>query len=247
MKRGAVCFTGLLLFAAACLSPAVTLADNCMECHQKQAVKERKLSAKPIRTMVDGNERIITLEGAFKYHGDQCPGTIIAYRAAQYGIELLFPNEIPERDDLLVVSRTPAGGVRDFIDFLMKGDNPLQKTPVPVGMEKSRDGFFFTITRKSTCETVDVRLDQALFPDDFFPLKKKKQEKTITEDEWKRLHAHIKGIILGFSAKPAEELFGRPEPYKTIIWGTIKPGELDRNIRQTKQKEKVQHGKGNVL
>jgi hypothetical protein len=210
-----------------------------MECHHKQGVKARELSARPIRMIVDGNERIITLDKVFKYHGDQCPGAIIAYRAAQYGIELLFPNEIPERNDLLIVSRTPAGGVRDFIDFLMKADNPLQKAPVPVGMEKARDGFAFSVTRKSTCETVEVQLDQALFPEDFFSLKKKVQEKSITEDQWKRFHAHMKNMVVGFSARPAEEMFGKPRPYKMMLWGTIGPGEQDRNVQKMRQKEKM--------
>ncbi len=239
MKRGMVCFTGLVLLAAACLLPVAVMADNCMECHHKQGVKAKELSARPIITKVDGKERIITLDRVFKYHGDQCPGAIIAYRAAQYGIELLFPNEIPERNDLLIVSRTPAGGVRDCIDFLMKGDNPLQKTAVPLGMEKARDGFVFAITRKSTCETVEVQLDQALFPEDFFSLKKKVQEKTITRDQWKRFHGHMKNMVLGFSSKPAEEMFGKPRPYKTITWGTIGPGEQDGNVQKMRQKERM--------
>ncbi len=239
MRKNMISFVGVLLFVAGCLSPVVTLADNCMECHHKQGVKARELSARPIRTIVDGKERIITLDRVFKYHGDRCPGAIIAYRAAQYGIDLLFPNEVPERNDLLIVSRTPAGGVRDFLDFLMKGDNPPQKTPVPVGMEKARDGFAFTITRKSTCETVDLQLDQTLFPADFFSLKKQVQEKTITRDQWKRFHGHIKNMVLGFSARPAEEMFGRPRPYKTMTWGTINPGEQDRNVQKMRQREKA--------
>ncbi|NLT21549.1 MAG: hypothetical protein GXX82_00720 [Syntrophorhabdus sp.] len=239
MKGSVVCFAGLFLFVAGCLLPVVALADNCMECHHKQGVKAKELSAGPIRTIVDGKERTITLDRVFKYHGDRCPGAIIAYRATQYGIEILFPGEIPERDDLLIVSRTPAGGVRDFIDFFMKGDNPLQKTPVPVGMEKAREGFAFTITRKSTCETVEVQLNQALFPEDFFSLKKKVQEKTITPDQWKRFHGHMKNMVLGFSGKPATEMFGKPRPYKIMTWGTIGPGEQDRNVQKMRQKEKM--------
>lgn len=230
---------GLFLIAAGCLFPIVTLADGCMGCHQSRGVKVRKLPVMPVKMTVDGNQRIVTLDGVFKYHGDECPGVIIAYRAAQYGIKLLFRDEVPERNDLLIFSRTPAGGVRDCIDFLMKGDNPPRKTAVPAGMVKTRDGFAFAITRKSTCETVEVRLNQALFPADFFALKKKAQGKTITEDEWKRLHGHMKYMILGFSSRPAEEMFGKPEPYKTIMWGSIKPGEQDKNIQRMKQKEKA--------
>lgn len=238
VRRKTICFVGFIVLAAVCVIPAVVLAGNCLECHQKHGVTIKMPHVPPIKIMVDGKEQDITLGRVFQFHGDECPGAIIAYRGVQYGINLLYRNEIPERDDLLVISRTPAGGAKDCIDFLMKGDKPSEKALPPIGMEKSRDGFVFTVMRKSTCETVEVRLNKALFPIDFFPLKKKEQEKTITEDEWKRFHAHMKGMILGFSAKPAEEMFGRPEPYKTIIWGTLKPGELDRNIRKMKQTQR---------
>lgn len=238
MRRKMICCVGFTVFVAVCVLPAVVLAGNCLECHQKHGVTIRIPSVPPIKIMADGKEENITLDRVFRFHGDECPGAAIAYRAVQYGINLLYRNEIPERDDLLVVSRTPAGGVKDCIDFILKGDKPSEKALFPMGMEKSRDGFSFTVVRKSTCETVEVKLNKELFPVDFFPLKKKEQAKTITEDEWKRFHAHMKGMILGFSAKPAEEMFGRPEPYKTIIWGTIKPGELDKNMRKMKQTQR---------
>jgi hypothetical protein len=92
--------------------------------------------------------------------------------------------------------------------------------------------------RKSKCEAVDVRFNEAFFPADFFLLKQKEKEGGITGEEWKRLHTYMKDIILKYPVKPVEELFGRPKPYKVIIWGTLEHGESDRHIRKMRQEER---------
>jgi formylmethanofuran dehydrogenase subunit E len=231
-------FGVLVLFAVSMMSPAYVLAGDCMACHQKHGVEIRTPSVSPIKLKVDGKEQMITLDRAFAFHGHECPGMTIAYRAVQYGIELLFPGETPDRDDLLITSRTSAAGVKDFIDLVMKGDDPAKKTWPPVGIGKSRDGFDFLLVRKSTCQAVEIRLRQDSFPVDFYPLKQKVQDKSITRDEWNRLHGYMKEILLKFPSAPAEELFGKPMPYKMILWGTLLPGELDKNIRKMRQEEK---------
>ena len=236
MKKRIVFLTGLFVLAVIWMSPVVVSAwCSCLECHQKHGVTIKIPSTPPIRIMVDGKEQHITLDRAFRFHGHECPGMTIAYLAIRHGINLLYRNEIPERGDLLVTSRTPAGGVKDFIDFLMKGDKPSDRTWPPVGMEKGRDKFVFTVARKSTCEAVEIRLKEEFFPADFYPLKKKEQEKTITKDEWERLHTYMKDMLLRYPTRPAEELFSRQGPYKIITWGTLQPGELDKSIRKMRQ------------
>jgi hypothetical protein len=229
---------GLMLAAVILMSPLPVSAEDCLTCHGKNGVVIRKPSASPIKLKVDGEEQVTTLERAFAFHGHECPGMTIGFRAVQYGIDLLFPGEVPDRDDLVITSRTPAAGVKDFIDLAMKGDNPAKKTWPPVGMKNSLDGFEFLMIRKSTCQAVEIKLLEEHFPADFYALKKKLQNKTITNEEWNRLHGTMKKIVLEFPAAPAEKLFGRPEPYKMILWGTILPGELDKNIRKMRQEEK---------
>jgi len=34
-------------------------------------------------------------------------------------------------------------------------------------------------------------------------------------------------------------MFGKPRPYKIMTWGTIGPGEQDRNVQKMRQKEKM--------
>ncbi|MDY0269847.1 FmdE family protein [Trichloromonas sp.] len=228
----------LVLLAVLMISPEQVLAGDCMACHEKHGVMIRKPSVSPIKLKVDGKEQCITLERAFAFHGHECPGVTIAYRAVQYGIERLSPGETPDRDDLLITSRTSAAGVKDFIDLVMKGDNPAKKTWPPVNMGKSRDGFDFLLMKKSTCQAVEIKLLPENFPADFYLLKQKQKDKTITNEESDRLHRYMKKILLEFPHVPADELFGQPEPYKMILWGTVLPGEQDKNIRKMRQEEK---------
>lgn len=229
---------GLILGVLCIMSPAHVSAGDCMECHKKHGVVIRVPDVQPIKVKTGGKERSLTLQGAYKFHGHECPGITIAYRAMQYGLDLLFPGETPDSDDLLITSRTSAAGVKDFIDLVMRGDDPANKTWPAVGMKTSRDGFDFLMVRKSTCQAVEIQLNQDNFPEDFYPLKKKEKDKTITVEEWNRLHGYMKNIILAFPVTPPEKLFGKPEPYKMLVWGDLLPGEQDGNIRKMRQAEK---------
>jgi hypothetical protein len=120
----------------------------------------------------------------------------------------------------------------------MKGDNQLERTWPPDGMKKSRENFEYTIIRKSACLAVNVELKPELWPADFFKLKRKQKKKELTKKEWEKLHEYMKNIILTFPVKSPEELFGKPTPYKTLIWGTLKPSEIDRYIRDMRRAKK---------
>lgn len=230
----------LLFLLAACplaARPALAAGD-CNTCHQQHGVTPRIPLAAPIVIAVDGARQEIALEDAFRFHGHECPGATTAFLAVRYGIGILFSGETPARDDLMIVSRTSAQGPKDLIDLVMKGNSHARRTWPPVGMEKTQGNFTFTVIRKSTCEAVDLRLREGVWPADYFLLKKKEKAGVISHDEWNRLHGHTKEIITGFPARPPEELFGKPEPYKLILWGTLQPGELDRNIKRMRQEQK---------
>lgn len=218
-------------------------AHNCKKCHIENEVIIKIPPVPPIKVSVGGRERSITLVDAFKFHGHECCGVTTAFLAVQYGIKLLYGDSVPSTGDLLILSRHPSRGVMDLIDFVMKGENNADRTWPIAGMKKSRDNFRFTIIRKSACLAVDIQLNPARWPADFFKLKRKQKKKTLTKDEWETVHEYMKNIIMKFPITPAEELFGKPVPYKVLTWGTIEPSEIDRNIRKMrrskKRKEKV--------
>ncbi|HDI78675.1 MAG TPA: hypothetical protein ENF54_03445 [Desulfobacteraceae bacterium] len=237
MKRGFLLFF-LVAFLFVSLSHSNVFAHGCNKCHKKEGVKVEVPAIPPINLMVDGKKRAVTLADAFKFHGHACPGLTIAFRALQYGINLLYGSEIPEQSDLLIFSRMARCGPKDMLDFLMKGNRPSKRTWPPVGMKGSRRDWVFVIMRKSTCEAVTIRLKPERFPKDFFKLKKRQKEKTITPKEWEKLHTYMKDIILTYPTMPAEELFGKPRKYRFLCWGTILPGEMDKRIRQLRKESK---------
>ncbi len=234
-----------LMYLAVCavsaltvLVPGLAMADGCLQCHAKNGVSVRVPQTDPIRIMADGKEQQITLAQGFKFHGHECPGMTTAFVAIRHGIKLLFHDTVPDRNDLLITSITPAGGVKDMIDLVMKGDSPSDRTWAVPGMKPDINGFVFTLIRKSTSEVVEIKLKPSLFPDDFYLLKQKQKDKKATPEEIHRIHSTMKNIILGFPVRPEEELFGSPKPRKILLWGTVQDGEMDRHIRKMRQVEK---------
>jgi hypothetical protein len=218
-KKLFISLTTLLLLAPA----SIVFADGCTECHAKKGVEESIPSIAPIKISEGGMTRTITLSDAFRFHGHSCPGVTTAFRALQYGIFLLFGDEIPEKKDLVIFSKTPTLGSLDMLDLVMIGEKRAKRTSAPEGMKASRENFSYTLYRKSTSTAVDIQLIPAQFPKDFFELKRKQSAQELSSEEWDTLHDYMKTVILTFPQKSFETLFGNPEPYKTITWGSLPP------------------------
>ncbi len=196
---------------------------DCKQCHTAKGVKERAPAVEPIVLKHEGRSRIIELSDAFKVHGHSCPGMTTTFLAFQYAMDKLYGKEIPEQEDLVIVSRTPTPGCLDFLDLVMMGNKGKGKTVAPEGMRASRENYCYTFYRKSTGTAVDIRLKPESYPKDFFKLKKKHTAGKMTPEEWDRLHGYMKDIILNFPKKSAAELFGNPQPYRVIFWGRLLP------------------------
>jgi len=196
-----------------------TFGSECIKCHMQKGVKESALKPSPIFIKAEGKTRSLSLADAFKQNGGPCPGITTAYRAMQYGIKLLYGDKIPEQSDLVIFSRTPVPGSRDFLDMLLYDKKKPQKTAIPEEMPARADKFFYTVYSKSRSTAVDVRLRSQNWPKDFFKLKKKQESNSLSPEEWDTLHDYMKNIILTFQTMPFEELFGKPVPYKFIMWG----------------------------
>ncbi len=234
----------IVICAFICAPGSDAFGHGCADCHTKEGVAVKIPSTEPIKLIVDGKETNIGIKDAFKFHGHECPGVTTTFLAIRYGLELLYPDSIPKRDDLLILSGHKARGPIDLIDFVMKGDRQKDRTWPIKGLKKSADAFEFTIIRKSRLMAVKVKLKPEMWPEDFFQLKRKQKQKKITNEEWDRLHDHMKNIILNFPKKPAVELFGAPKPYKTLIWGTIATSEVDdiiKTIRRAGKEGKAKH------
>ncbi|MBN2231411.1 MAG: hypothetical protein JW781_01140 [Deltaproteobacteria bacterium] len=230
----------LFLLAALLLLPGSAAAGDCLGSHKENGVTVTVPDTPPLRIMIDGTVREFTLKQAFAFHGHECPGMTTAFLALRYALNILFGDEIPRADDILIIGRSPAGGIRDLIDLIMKGDNPALKTWAPAGMRNDQSRFTYTIMRKSTAELLEISLKKELLPTDFTLLKQKQKKKESTPEEDRRLHDQMKNMIIGFPAKPATELFGTPEPRKVLLWGSVEKGEMDRHIRAMRMEQKKQ-------
>jgi hypothetical protein len=203
------------------------IGSECNECHAAKDVRESIPDIGSIKIRAEGISRSISLSDAFGFHGHSCPGVTTTFRALQYGIFLLFGDETPDLEDLVIVSRTPTSGSLDLLDLIMIGEERTKKTAAPVAMPSSRENFAYTLYRKSNSTAVDIRMKPEHYPEDFFDLKKKQSARRLSSEEWDTLHNYMKNIILTFPNKPFEELFGKPKPYKTIVWGNLLPAHED--------------------
>jgi hypothetical protein len=191
----------------------------------------------PLTFIQEGNPRELRLCDFFDYHGNACPGGTVGFMALKYGMELLYGDEIPHVDDLLIVSRSP-GGPLDLYDMLFKGDNPEHRTWPPAGMKTGENNFVFFFLRKSTLDFVQISLNPGLWPSDWFELRDKHKSGDITEAEKKKRSQNRKYVIEEFPLKSFQELFGTPRVHKFIAWGMLEPGEMDRRISKQRRQAK---------
>ena len=218
MKLGIPCIALFFLMQTSAL-----FGSECNTCHAAKGVRESTPDIPPIKINVNGINRSITLSDAFKFHGHSCPGVTTTFRALQYGMQILYGDEIPKREDLLIFSRTPTAGSLDLLDLVMIGEKRGKKTSPPEGMKSSRENFFYTLYRKSTGTAVDIHLKPEHFPKDFFEYKKIQSARALTPEEWDILHGYMKTIILTFPTKSFETLFGKPKPYRAVLWDSVSP------------------------
>jgi formylmethanofuran dehydrogenase subunit E len=197
------------------------------------------LDLPPITVLQNGQERTVSLCDAYDFHGNVCPGASMGFMALRYGLELLFGAETPVLEDLVVISRS-AGGPMDLLDLVMKGDDRSQRTWPPAGMEMGAENFEFQFLRKSTMQSVTVRLQDGLWPADWFELRGKAKAGTITEAEAEKRKQDRRMIVETFPRMPLDELFGVPEVKTFIAWGHIVPGEIDRHIREQRRAQKAE-------
>lgn len=195
-----------------------------------QDYPDSAMNLPPLEIFENGELRSITIGDIYDFHGGACPGATMGFQAARYGLELLYGDETPVIEDMVILSRS-AGGPMDLFDMVMKGGGHANRTWPPAGIEMGAENFEFQFLRKSTMQAVNIRLQDGLWPGDWFELKGKHKAGTITEAESEKRKVDRQYIISEFPKKSFQELFGTPEACTFIAWGHIEQGEMDRLIR----------------
>ena len=133
----------------------------------------------------------LSIEDIGKYHGDVCPCVAVAFRAIQAAISRLWDGEIPQRSDFRIITRCPTQGTQDVFDFTTRaktgenrnGDFRIE-LPEGTSFENlSADNFAFIFIRKSTGDSLEVRVNKEIFPEGFFKLRNKVESGKVTRAE----------------------------------------------------------------
>lgn len=191
---------------------------NFAEAHMPGAKPPPEFKLKPI-VLNDNEKKIkITIEDVAKYHGDKCPCTCCAFRAVLLGIQKLWGKEIPDRDDIKIISRLPSSGSIQCFEYIVGtgGEFVLlrrkkRKTAGHIGI----DNWNFVIVRKSTGDKFEVQVKDNVHPQGFFNLRKKvKIEKSATKEELDEFRTMWEETRDAFLTKADWELFeGVKEPF----------------------------------
>ena len=156
----------------------------------------------------------ISIEDIRKYRGNICPGVVFSFRATQLAISQLWKDEIPERGDFEIISTCPFPCSQASFEFLTRavtregGKNFKIELPKGTDIKNiTKDNFVFIIIRKSTGDSIKIRLREELFSERFFQLRKKKIEGRATPEEIKELKSIKQEFTHTFMNLPMDRLF----------------------------------------
>jgi sirohydrochlorin ferrochelatase len=131
----------------------------------------------PSVQIYDGEELLtITIEDAGKYHGEGvveiCPCVASAFRSTlqAFSDEELW-NGTPHRGDVKIIGAHPSDGHVMTFEYIL---NSTEDRTIDEGADIvniTADNYVYTFTRKSTNDSVTIRVKEEIFPERFFELR----------------------------------------------------------------------------
>ena len=199
----------------------------------------KELKAKVLKKKGKTDEEIAKIvEKEFGGVSGNCPCTSFAFRAASLGISQVWDGEIPERNDIKIITRRPTPGATQCLQYITgtgpkvpnvtnKGElqmiladgTEVTDLSVPSLKKHMKDMGIETwniiIIRKSTGEQFEVQAVEDIFPEGFSELRDKVNvEGTATPEEIDEFRAMWEEVRDAFLALPDWELFeGIEEPF----------------------------------
>ncbi len=133
----------------------------------------------PSVQIYDGEELLtITIEDAGKYHGEGvveiCPCVASAFKSTLrvFSEEELW-NGTPHRGDVKINSGHPSDGHMMTFEYIMGSTEDLTIDEGADIVNITADNYVYTFTRKSTNDSVTIRVKEEIFPERFFELRTK--------------------------------------------------------------------------
>ncbi len=157
----------------------------------------------------------LSIEDIGKYHGDVCPCVVVAFRAIQAAISRLWDGEIPQRSDFRIITKCPTQGSQDVFDFTTraktgKNRNGDFRIELPEGTSfenLSADNFAFIFIRKSTGDSLEVRVNKEIFPEGFLKLRNKVKSEKATREEKEMFELVKRELKYRYMSLSADEFF----------------------------------------
>jgi formylmethanofuran dehydrogenase subunit E len=182
--------------------------------YTKEASPARTSALPPITVQDIMGPIEISVESVFQYHGAECPIVTTAFRATQLAIAELWPNEIPKRDDIKIISACPLPGATDCFEFITRartteGREEDFKIVLP-GKGFSLENLSFTFTRKSTGEEIKIWVKKGIVPEAMFGISSKWMSEgitAITKEEWAQLMAAKEEFLSKILTLATDQLF----------------------------------------
>ena len=166
----------------------------------------------------------LAIEGAAAMHdgGKLCPSVAASWRASQFALSDIW-GCVP-RSDLEITSAHPSDGHEATFLYILENSTDDYVVEMPEGTDTtnlSTENYVYTFVRKSTGDSVTVRVKDGVIPDEFLELRKKIRAKTATPDElkvFKLIKDELKARLMYL---PASDLFDSEVAYSKFDTGIL--------------------------
>ncbi len=170
----------------------------------------------PVYDSESGENVNLTIKEAAAGHdgGELCLCVAVSFRASQFALAGEWDG-IPDRNDLSIVSAHPSDGHEAVFRYILNNSTADYTVEMPEGTDPKNltiENYVYTFTRTSTGESVTVRVNDGVFLDELFKLRKKCKAGTATPDERKAFKLIKRELKDRFMYLPMDELFETKSP-----------------------------------
>ena len=159
----------------------------------------------------DGTELLnISIEDVGEHHGHICPCVAIAFRVAELAFSEEIWGGIPHRGDVKIICGHPSDGHEETFESILNSPDDLMMKKGDVNLTK--DNYVYTFMKKSTGDSITVEVNETIFPEGFFDLRKKCKAKTATPEEMKTFKLAKEELKESFMFLPIDAVFS-PEAH----------------------------------
>ena len=147
----------------------------------------------------------ISIGDVGEYHGHICPCTAVAFRATQLALSKLDL----VRDDIKIFSAHPSDGHEMTFEYILGSSEDLT-IKLPEGTDTAnlaKDNYVYTFIKKSTGESIEIRVKEEIFSRGFFELRKKSKAGIATAEEIKAFKSAKEELKETFLYLPIDDVF----------------------------------------